>query len=293
MGARSSGEYDGIADATESVLNNDRYPGAEEILSEAPSETEVVQWTKALSGFEANTEITPEENSFLLNVVGLLESSKENLATYAADLSVKPLGQLDPETVFFMVCIRDLQDKYAPKANLNSHKLAVLQGGRYQIRDSGSEIEPSSVDSEGESSSVDKSERVSDLQPPDRVESTVSRIIRNTSLAKSLKEQYNHKCQICGEYRKRTDSNRYAEAHHIQPLGADQPGPDIVENILILCPNHHSDFDYGLVEVDPDTLTVTHAYEESVDGSSLTVSNSHEISYEFLEYHNSTISNLE
>lgn len=135
-------------------------------------------------------------------------------------------------------------------------------------------------------------EVVSDLRPPERSETTVSRIVRNTALAKELKERYNHTCQVCGEYRQRTPSDRYAEAHHIKPLGGSDPGPDTAENILVLCPNHHSDFDYGMLEVDPDTLTITHSYDGDIDGATLRVRDDHTLSSAYLDHHNIEISRL-
>jgi hypothetical protein len=156
----------------------------------------------------------------------------------------------------------------------------------------GSLPDTSSQSSKTNTGSVDREERVSDLRPPERTETTVSRIVRNTALAKDLKEQYNYTCQVCGEHRQRTPSNRYAEAHHIKPLGGSDPGPDAEENVLVLCPNHHSDFDYGMIEVDPDTLGITHAYDEGVDGESLYVRDDHDLSDTYLKHHNSKISRI-
>jgi len=63
--------------------------------------------------------------------------------------------------------------------------------------------------------------------------------------------------------------------HHIRPLGRPHDGPDEPENILVLCPNHHTDFDYGRLTVDPKTYRVTHTDEEAVDGTELTIADPH------------------
>ena len=294
MGSSGSDQYNGIVEATESIRNTEEYPGAEKILSESPSKTQIERWTNALSGFEANSEISPEENNALLEVTGLLETSKGSLTIYALELDVNQLGRSDADIVLFMVCIRDLQIQHGLIPNLNSHKLDVLRGGRYQITGT-SDKSSTSFDkpkSESQLPNLNWSEQPPDRISPNRADTTVSRIIRTTSLANGLKEQYNHECQVCGEHRKRDNSNRYAEAHHIQPLGADNPGPDVAENILILCPNHHSDFDYGLVKIDPENLIVKHAYEKSVDKTPLYVTDSHKIGEEFIEYHNNEVSVL-
>ncbi|WP_265112273.1 HNH endonuclease [Halosolutus halophilus] len=146
--------------------------------------------------------------------------------------------------------------------------------------------------SESKSGGVDREEKSADLRPPDRIETTVSRIIRNTTLAKNLKDRYDYECQVCGDHRKRSSIDRYAEVHHVKPLGNSDPGPDSEENILVLCPNHHADFDYGMIEVDPDTMTLSHAYESNLDGRKLTVHSDHELSKRYLEYHNSEIARL-
>lgn len=124
---------------------------------------------------------------------------------------------------------------------------------------------------------------------PDRVETTRSRVIRNTDLAHDIKRMYDHTCQICGASRQGPDGNAYAEAHHIRPLGRPHEGPDEPENILVLCPNHHSDFDYGQLTVDPETYRVSHTYEEAVDGTELDIADPHMISEDHLTYHNEVI----
>jgi hypothetical protein len=134
-------------------------------------------------------------------------------------------------------------------------------------------------------SRVDQEEQTPDLRRPKRTTSEVSRIVRNTSLVKQLKKEYEYRCQVCGKQRQRGPDDPYAEGHHLHPLGDDPPGPDSEENIIILCPNHHADFDYGMIQVDPDTLHVSSAYED-LNGVSLHLSPGHDLSREFLEYHN-------
>lgn len=131
---------------------------------------------------------------------------------------------------------------------------------------------------------VDEQEKAGDLQPPKTVETQISRVIRNTSLVKELKQKYDYECQVCEKARKRSPQEKYAEGHHLHPLG--ESGPDRERNILILCPNHHADFDYGMIEVDPQTLEVTHAYDDDLTGTQLTVHPDHDLAKEYLRYHN-------
>lgn len=125
--------------------------------------------------------------------------------------------------------------------------------------------------------------------PPDRVQTTRSRIIRNTELGYEMKEMYEYECQVCGDARRGPDGSPYAEIHHIRPLGSPHDGPDTPGNILVLCPNHHADFDYGRLTVDQGTDTVSHTYEPAVDGAKLTVDTAHDINPDHLDYHNDNI----
>ncbi|WDI40220.1 DUF3427 domain-containing protein [Bremerella sp. P1] len=110
--------------------------------------------------------------------------------------------------------------------------------------------------------------------PADRTETTISRIIRDTALAKRIKELHGNRCQICGEALKLSDGTFYSEAHHLQPLGSPHDGPDVEGNILVVCPNHHALCDFGAIHLDIETLR-RHPL--------------HEIGPQFVSYHNATI----
>lgn len=75
-----------------------------------------------------------------------------------------------------------------------------------------------------------------------RREERVQRIVRSTAVAERVKDLHGHRCQVCG-IRIETAAGPYAEAAHIRPLGPPHDGPDEMENILCLCPNHHVLFD--------------------------------------------------
>lgn len=141
-----------------------------------------------------------------------------------------------------------------------------------------------SSESSSKNISADPDEQANDLKPPKK-EYTISRTVRNTAIAKDVKRLHDHRCQVCGERRNRNGSG-YSEAHHIHPLGDTPPGPDIVENILVLCPNHHADFDFGMLRVDPETFEITHEYDETVDGTQLRTEAGHQIDPNYIRYHN-------
>lgn len=118
----------------------------------------------------------------------------------------------------------------------------------------------------------------SDRVAAPRVTTTIQRIVRDTKLSKEVKELYNYKCQICN-CRIETGAGFYAEAAHIKPLGAPHNGPDVIENILCLCPNHHVMFDYGRISLSSDFEVV------GLDGYILNLHEKHKIRREFSEYH--------
>lgn len=111
----------------------------------------------------------------------------------------------------------------------------------------------------------------SDAGKVERVETKIYRVLRDTALALKIKHMHNYACQICGETITLSDGRRYAEAHHIHPLGAPHDGPDCTENIICVCPNHHVMLDYFAMPLDRKDIV-------RVDG--------HEIGVLFLDFHN-------
>lgn len=70
---------------------------------------------------------------------------------------------------------------------------------------------------------------------------------RNNKIIALIKILRNFECQICGHYILKKDGSRYIEAAHIVPK--HQQGKENPENIILLCPNHHKEFDFGNREV--------------------------------------------
>jgi putative restriction endonuclease len=89
---------------------------------------------------------------------------------------------------------------------------------------------------------------------PARVPTTTLRIVRDTALSATIKAAHDCRCQVC-DIQLKVPSGFYAEAAHVQPLGAPHNGPDISGNVLCLCPNHHVLFDKGTIWID-SSLTV-------------------------------------
>jgi putative restriction endonuclease len=85
--------------------------------------------------------------------------------------------------------------------------------------------------------------------PTERAETTIQRIVRNTAHAIRVKELHDFTCQVCG-VRIATPRGEYAEGAHIRPLGEPHNGPDELDNILCLCPNHHVMLDRLAIYID-------------------------------------------
>lgn len=110
-----------------------------------------------------------------------------------------------------------------------------------------------------------------------RRETTILRIIRDTRKSKEIKELYQYTCQICG-VQIPTKVGYYAEASHIRPLGQPHNGPDTFDNLICLCPNHHTMFDLGVFSINED-LTLN-----GIEGR-LRVLEQHVINLNHLRYH--------
>ncbi|MGA7886748.1 MAG: YDG/SRA domain-containing protein [Acidobacteriaceae bacterium] len=123
-------------------------------------------------------------------------------------------------------------------------------------------------------------------EPSGRIEQTVLRIVRQTALARTVKEMYDYTCQVC-EVSLPTAAGPYAEAAHIRPLGRPHNGRDDLSNLLCLCPNDHVLFDFGGITVSPETFRVTG--ERSREGRPLTIVSFHHIDPLNLDYHNEAI----
>lgn len=90
---------------------------------------------------------------------------------------------------------------------------------------------------------------------PERVRSVVERTVRrDTQLVKALKELCEFRCQFpgCGVRIPKRDGGFYIEVAHIQPVS--RGGQSVIGNLLVLCPNHHKEFDFGDVEIVEQTV---------------------------------------
>lgn len=127
---------------------------------------------------------------------------------------------------------------------------------------------------------------------PGRYRTLIDRATCDRETVAALKSLYNDRCQLCDARLASGDGTGFSEVHHIQPLGSPHDGPDEHSNMLVLCPNHHADFDNGVIRVTPAELTVEHPYDSDVDGQQLSVAPEHALSESALEYHDEHLCRL-
>lgn len=73
-------------------------------------------------------------------------------------------------------------------------------------------------------------------------------IERNPRLSRLLKQKFNYRCQLCDqEGFIKKNGEPYAEAHHLENLASG--GPDLSDNILVLCPNCHRKLHFADVKI--------------------------------------------
>lgn len=75
----------------------------------------------------------------------------------------------------------------------------------------------------------------------------VKKYKRDNKTIALIKLLRNFECQICNKYILKKDGSKYIEAAHINPK--HKKGKEVEENIILLCPNHHKEFDYGNLNI--------------------------------------------
>lgn len=133
-----------------------------------------------------------------------------------------------------------------------------------------------------------KLERVKGITIPHRKEIKLNKIVRSSSIVKTLKVIYKDTCQICGTRLEIAPEVYYSEVHHIRPLGKLHKGSDTTGNAIVLCPNCHILFDKGSIGIDEDTFHVI-SFNKNDSLNNLKVDFKHELDIENIKYHNNNI----
>lgn len=130
---------------------------------------------------------------------------------------------------------------------------------------------------------IDQEESDAEVQRQTR---EVQAQIRDRKKAAALRRHYQNTCVFCGA-RLQVGHNRwYSEAAHVKPLGKPHNGPDRASNMIVLCPNHHLQFDRGilLLKRTPSGFVI----RSRIKGDPLNnqvVNLRHTVDEEFVSYH--------
>ena len=92
---------------------------------------------------------------------------------------------------------------------------------------------------------------------PEKVRRVVSTTIRkDTRIVQLLKRIVDFKCQFpgCGHQIKKKKGGFYIEVAHIQAVR--QGGQSVLGNLVVLCPNHHKEFDHGNLEIISQSVSI-------------------------------------
>lgn len=121
----------------------------------------------------------------------------------------------------------------------------------------------------------------SDDGQPDKKSEVVRRFIRDTKKVRQLKRKYNDKCQICGYAIMTSVKSRYSEVHHLHPL--KDGGDDDFENMLVLCPTHHVEFDYKVIGIEGDKNGIIDKNGKKI--GSITMAKGHVLNEKNIKFH--------
>ena len=120
---------------------------------------------------------------------------------------------------------------------------------------------------------------------PKRIELLTLRRVRDTKKSIELKKIYNNKCQICNYSFPGYVEPGYSEVHHVWPMGDD--GDDDFDNMLVLCPNHHTEFDYGIIQFSSKDAQI-----EDIEGKiigTISFKKGHNLDLKNIKFHNNRV----
>lgn len=170
---------------------------------------------------------------------------------------------------------------YAPKSSYRYDGLYRVEDHWHETGKSGFKVwryRLRKIETSNEANKVEASKPLyNGVVSPARKTYQVQRVVRDTKCAKAVKNLYEHACQVCG-ITILSNGGPYAEAAHIQALGAPHNGPDTTDNILCLCPNHHVMFDLGIFAINDDFTFL------GIEGR-LSRKGNHPISLAYIRYH--------
>lgn len=159
--------------------------------------------------------------------------------------------------------------------------LSVGNIGRFS--DPESILEPAEIPEENKTDWIDQDESDKIVE---RRAIEVQAQVRDRKKAAALKQHYDNTCMFCGIRLQIAPVRFYSEAAHIKPLGKPHSGPDKASNMLVLCPNHHLQFDRGILTLrlrGGDYEILSKVGDDPLHHAKLTLR--HEIDSDFVSWH--------
>jgi 5-methylcytosine-specific restriction enzyme A len=136
------------------------------------------------------------------------------------------------------------------KKKVNLHKLRAIYESYIQTTSplNLNELEQFEIISQLKESVVSKEQLLSELI---NLKETDSEVVffkgksykRDNKTVAQIKILRDFKCQFCGTTIIKKDGSKYIEAAHIK--AKHEKGCETLDNIILLCPNHHKEFDLG------------------------------------------------
>ncbi|WP_419883958.1 HNH endonuclease [Peribacillus sp. B-H-3] len=115
---------------------------------------------------------------------------------------------------------------------------------------------------------------------------TIQRMVRDSKISRYLRNQYDNECQLCGYRLRKSNGEYYSEAHHIQPYNKVHRGDDNSNNLIVLCPNCHTQFDDLYYVIHPETQKVHCIFgeDDQYHLEMLAMKEGHILNSKYLEY---------
>ncbi len=116
---------------------------------------------------------------------------------------------------------------------------------------------------------------------------------RDRKKAAVLKQHYDNTCMFCGTRLQITYDGYYSEAAHIKGLGEPHNGPDKISNMLVLCPNHHLQFDRGVLRLYKEGAS--YRIKSKIKGDPLhgkAIALTHPVDEDFIKYHHDWVGQM-
>lgn len=113
--------------------------------------------------------------------------------------------------------------------------------------------------------------------------SIVTRRIRDTAISREVKAVYSNRCQVCSTAIPGIGDRHYSEGAHVKPLGRPHLGADSLDNLLCLCPNHHTQLDIGGMVIRDDFSVMSTSNMRPF--ANLTFAGGHQIQVSNARYH--------